>query len=267
MASIKIVTEGSPANYGAPANENTATRVNVGQAERWISASSGGGLVVYGLLRRDWVGAALATVGSGLVYRGLTGHSFLYQAFDLVTVGQSPSTLSSIPGKRGVRVRRRMTINRSAEDLYNFWYDVEKAPLYMTGIESVTRTGDRTSQWIAKGPLGNTVKWNSELLQNIPGKLISWHAHGPSTTGSAGKVTFEPAPDSFGTVVTLELDFLQFKGPLGTSIGKIVGHLPERMAQKNLRQFKELMETGQIATIKGQPVGKGQPQSKQGRKQ
>ena len=48
--------------------------VNVGQAERTISAVAGGALALAGLSRGSLGGLALAALGGGLVYRGVTGH-------------------------------------------------------------------------------------------------------------------------------------------------------------------------------------------------
>jgi len=244
-------------------DQNVVTR-NVGQTERWLSGISGGVLAAYGISRRDWLGSGLAAIGGALFYRGASGHSFLYQAMSISTAEQQPNfapgipkTVSSIPGKRGVRVQRSMTVNRSAEDLFNYWYDIEKAPRYMDYIQSVMKTGERTSHRVAQGPTNKTVEWNAELLQVIPNKSISWHTHGKPTTANAGKVSFDPAANGHETVVTLELDFLQFQGALGTGIGNLIGHIPERQALETLRHFKEIMEAGEIATIKGQPTGEG----------
>ncbi|GAC1427086.1 MAG: SRPBCC family protein [Ktedonobacteraceae bacterium] len=243
--------------------QNVATR-NVGQTERWLSGVIGGMLATYGIFRRDWLGAGLAIVGGALFYRGTSGHSFLYQRMNISTAERQPNfapgipkTVSSIPGKRGVRVQRSMTVSRSAEDLFNYWYDIEQAPRYMDYIQSVMKTGERTSHWVAQGPKNKTIEWNAEFLQVIPNKSISWHVHGKPTTANAGKVSFDPAPDGHGTVVTLELDFLQFQGAFGMGIGTIIGHIPEQQALETLRHFKEIMETGEVPTIKGQPTGEG----------
>ena len=247
-------------------DQNVATR-NVGQVERWLSGASGGVLAAYGIFRRDWLGAGLAVLGSALFYRGASGHSFIYQLLQISTAEQQPNfapgipkTVSSIPGKRGVRVQRSMTVMRSAEDLFNFWYDIEQAPRYMDYIQSVMKTGERTSHWVAQRPGGKIVEWNSELLQVVPNKSISWHAHGKPATANTGKVTFDPAPNGRGTVVTLELDFLQFQGTLGTGIGSILGHVQEQQARETLRHFKEIMEGGEVPTIKGQSTGEGRKQ-------
>lgn len=247
MASTEIHGRDTREVYSAVPDTRSWTVVNVGQTERLLSIIGGSGLALYGLLRRDWTGITLAGLSVPIISRGATGHCFVYQAFDITTVERSPGTIAAIPAKEGIRVRRAMTINRSPEDLYTFWHDVEKAPLYMQSIESVTQTGDRTSRWTAKGLFGRKIEWNAELLQDM---------HGKPATANADKVSFDAAPEGRGTVVTLELDYLQFQGPLGVSLGNIVGHAPEHEVMETLRHFKELMEAGEIPTIKEQPTGK-----------
>jgi uncharacterized membrane protein len=181
-------------------------------------------------------------------------------------MAKSDPTISDVPGKRGIRVRRAMTINRPAEDLFNFWSDVEKAPMYMNSIESVRKTGEHTSHWTAKDPLGNTVEWNSEVVQVNRPRLIAWQVKGTSLTANAGRVIFEPASNGRGTIVTLELDFLQGVSQAGKRFGKLSTMLPEALTRETLRHFKELMEAGEVPTLSGQPVGAGQPLSQDGRK-
>lgn len=253
---VHTITQSNEQAYYEPGTRSW-TAVNVGQAERWVSAFSGGALLVMALLRRDKLGIGLGIAGIPLLQRGITGHCYTYQLLDITTVENSPSTKSELPAQKGLRVQRRMTINRSSEDLYAYWHDVEKAPTFMRHIASVTRTGERTSHWTAKGPFGRTIEWNSEILQDMPGRLIAWHVHGKPNTANAGKVTFEPAPANQGTIVTLELDFLQLNGPLLASVRNIVGQAPEREALEDLRHFRELMEAGELPTTHGQPTGKG----------
>ena len=258
MSSTQTPTSTQPAEqaFYEPAVRSW-TAVNIGQTERWLSAMLGAGLSVASLLRRDRLSLGLGAASIALLQRAATGHSYLYQLFDITTIEKSPSTISPLEGKRGVRVQRRLTISRSPQELYNFWRDVEMAPLYMPFIETVTKTGERTSHWTAASPTGQTVEWNAEILTEQPGHSISWHVHGQPVTANAGKVTFEPATGGRGTVVTLELDYLQFSGSLQGSIGRMLAHIPEREALETLRRFKELMEAGEIASIQGQPTGEG----------
>ena len=61
--------------------------VNVGDFERWLSLLGGGILALY-MLRRS-LGSVVLIGGAGaLLYRGLTGHSMLYQAMAISTASQ-----------------------------------------------------------------------------------------------------------------------------------------------------------------------------------
>jgi hypothetical protein len=60
-----------------------ASDVNVGGAERVISALGGGALALYGLSRRSPAGLGLALIGGALIYRGVTGHCRVYAALGL----------------------------------------------------------------------------------------------------------------------------------------------------------------------------------------
>ena len=59
---------------------------NVGEAERWTSAITGGALALYGLAgRRSLFGGLLAALGGSLLYRGVTGHCPMYGALGIDT--------------------------------------------------------------------------------------------------------------------------------------------------------------------------------------
>lgn len=230
--------------------------INIGRIERWLSALGGGTLLVYGLGRLDLKGLFIGLMGGGLLFRGMKGHSHLYQALDISTVEESPSTRKRLPWK-GVRVCRSVTIERSAPDLYRFWRDVEKAPLYMLNLESVRTTDSTHSYWIARMPGGKTIAWAAEITQDQPDRQIAWRVRGKSLLGSQGQVRFEPTDNQRGTVVTAEIDFPVLGGAIGSSLGKIFAYVPEQIVHENLRRFKELMEAGEIPIIKGQPRGQG----------
>ncbi len=238
--------------------KQTLSSENVGMIERWVSAIGGGALLAYGIARFDWPGAVFGLFGGGLLYRGVTGHSFAYQGLNINTAQRRRGeTVTEIPGKKGFRVQRSLTIQRSPEELYEFWYDIEKAPLYMQNIDTVTKTGERTSHWAAQTASGHTVEWNAELLEDLPGRGIAWHVHGNPTTANAGKIHFEATPDGHGSIVTLTLDYYSPQGPFWSNLSKRFSMIDDHETLETLRCFKEVMEAGEVATVKGQPTGKG----------
>jgi len=59
--------------------------MNVGEAERTISAVAGGLLLLYGLSRLSLSTVLVTVAGSALLYRGVTGHCGAYKALDKST--------------------------------------------------------------------------------------------------------------------------------------------------------------------------------------
>jgi uncharacterized membrane protein len=240
-------------------SEGQNDTTNVGQTERILSTFGGGALALYGILRLDWTGAALALLGGGLLYRGISGRSPLYRALDRDRYEMQPlsTTITRLPGGHGIRIRRSLTIDRSPHELYTFWRRIENTPLYTNHVESAIPTGEKTSHWTGKTRSGEAVEWNVELLRDVPEEVISWHAQGNPPIANEGTITFTPAPGNRGTIATLELDYARFGGPLVNVLGPTLGKVAEYETLETLRRFKEMTEAGEVPSTKSQPTGEG----------
>src|SRR5207244_11918155 len=116
-----------------------------------------------GLPRGSLARLALGVTVAGLIYRGATCHCSVYQALG-VNTAQPRNPASSIPATEGVKVEKTITINRSPEELYRFWHNLENLPRFMKHLESVRLTGGNRSHWIAKGPLGTRFEWDAAII-------------------------------------------------------------------------------------------------------
>ena len=154
-----------------------------------------------------------------------------------------------------VRVKTAITVNRSPEDLYRFWRDIKHLPRIMTHLESVRVIGDGRSHWVAKAPVGTTVEWDAEIINDQPNERLAWRSLEGADVENAGNVQFEPAPGGRGTVVRIELEYAPPGGMVGAAIAKLFGESPEQQIQEDLRRFKRVMEAGEIPTTRGQPMG------------
>jgi len=238
-------------------NERGTSRINIGETERLISIAVGIPVTIFGLTRGILTRAVPTLFGGSLILRGVTGHSFLYQALGVSTVEHAPAAIDQLPNNQGIQVKRAVTINASPEKLYGYWRNFQNAPRFMKNVESVQVTGDRGSHWVAKLPLGPTVAWDAEVTNDEPGQLIAWRkTRGSFFVPSGGSVRFEAKRNRGEVVVRFEMEFRQFRGPMGTMVGYVLGEMPEQMARQDLERFKELMEAGEIATTEGQPSGR-----------
>src|SRR5438128_1899588 len=228
-----------------------SAHVNVGQIERLASVITGGALGLYGLARRSLAGAALAAIGGSLVYRGLTGHCPVYGALGFDT-NQQHNRQTAIRAGHGVKVDKSFTINRSPEELYRFWRQLDNLPRFMTHLESVTCLDARRSHWVAKAPLTQTIEWDAEIITDNGPEVIGWRSLESSEVDTAGSVHFTPAPGGRGTEVRVALKYDPPAGKVGALIAKMLGEAPEQQIEEDLRRFKQIMEAGEVPTTAGQ---------------
>ncbi len=163
------------------------------------------------------------------------------------THDDAPITSSKTqPGTRDL-VAESVTINRPANDLYGFWRNPSNLVAVMDNIESIEMIDDVRSRWTVKAPAGREVSWESIITHDVEGREITWQSAPDAEVANSGRIEFIDAGDR-GTVVRATI---AYEPPFGT-IGKLVAQLfqrePKLQARRDLRRFKQLMETGEVAT-------------------
>jgi len=230
---------------------------NVAEVERWASALGGAALAAYGIRQvreeRPVAGAMIAASAGILILRGATGHCPMYAATGINTA--DTDTRTALSGSRGVNVEDSVTINRSPEELYARWRDFENLPTFMSHLVSVRTIDRRHSHWVAKAPAGRQVEWDAEIINEIPNELIGWRTLENADVVSEGSVRFRPADSGRGTEVHVKLQYDAPAGKVGAAIAWLFGHEPSQQIREDLRRFKQLLETGEVPTTKGQPRG------------
>ncbi len=163
------------------------------------------------------------------------------------TRGGAGNTPEQRSGKGEVRLTQTIIINRSAEELYRFWHDFNNLPSFMAHLASVEVTGDNRSHWVANGPGGKKVEWDAEIVEDQPNSHIAWRSLPDSDVDNAGSVRFERAPGDRGTLVKVQIEYAPPGGALGAKIAKLFREEPGQKVEDDLRAFKQLMETGEVA--------------------
>lgn len=236
-------------------NSQKQNIINVGSKERVASAITGGALVLYGMSHWNWRGLAATLIGGSLVYRGATGHCKCYEALRINTAREANDTVS-VPSGAGIKVEKSVTINKSPEELYSFWREFQNLPSFMRHLESVNVIDEYRSHWIAKAPAGMTVEWDAEIINEKENELIAWRSTKDSQIPNAGSVRFIPISNGRGTEVKVSLSYDPPAGKIGSLFAKLFGEEASQQVQDDLRLFKQLMETGEVATIEGQTSGR-----------
>ena len=162
-------------------------------------------------------------------------------------------TRQQLGGSAGVHVEESVTVNRPIGDVFRFWRNFENLPQFMNHLESVSQREMGVSHWVAKGPAGTRVEWDARIINEIDDKLIGWQSLDGSMVSTAGSVNFRETPR--GTEVRVHLQYSPPAGKVGAAVARLFGEEPGVQIREDLRRFKQLMETGEIPTIHGQPFG------------
>jgi uncharacterized membrane protein len=145
-------------------------------------------------------------------------------------------------------VGRTVTINRPRAELYAFWRDFRNLTRFMENIEQVDVIDAEHSHWVVSAPAGDRVEWDSVIEEDIPGERISWSSVAGSGIAHSGRIEFRDAHGGRGTEVTATILYDPPAGKLGKVIAKLFQKEPKIQARRDLRRFKQLMETGEVAT-------------------
>lgn len=142
------------------------------------------------------------------------------------------------------RVQESVEVQAPAEDVFRYWSNFENFPSFMSNVEEVRMTGQDTSHWKVKGPLGKSVQFDAKTTEMDPGRGIGWNTiEGDVMT--SGEARFEEvAPGRTRIDVTMN-----YSDPPGGAVGEAVANVlssPERNLKEDLQNFAKIVERGEL---------------------
>lgn len=134
------------------------------------------------------------------------------------------------------------TINRAPHEVYAFWRNLERLPMFMEYLESVHDRDGESSHWVARLPFGGTVEWDAQITEDRPGEVIAWESIEDSPIRTSGRVTFTKTPGRDMTEVRVELQLGVFGDPKKT----LARFFSRAQVRGDLRRLKQVIETGEV---------------------
>lgn len=152
------------------------------------------------------------------------------------------------------RVTRAVTIQASPEKVYAEWRKLDEMPRYFPILQEVRELDPQHSRWRMRVG-GRTLEWEMEITEEHPGERVAWRSAPGSAVQEHGWVRLRKAPDERGTILEMTMQMaIPGAGALWSLLTPMGMH-PEQIMREGLRRFKQWVETGEIATIEGQPHG------------
>ena len=140
-----------------------------------------------------------------------------------------------------------VTINRPTSELFAYWRDFTNLSTFMENVERIDALDDRRSHWVVKAPAGRTVEWDAVVTEEAKDSFIAWASEEGADVPNSGRIDFRDA-GARGTIVTATILYDPPAGTVGKLIAKVFQREPAIQARRDLRRFKQLMETGEVAT-------------------
>ena len=157
---------------------------------------------------------------------------------------KNSETGMGVERKDGFQVETEVVVNRSAQELYRFWRNLENLPRFMHHLKSVRVLDEKHSHWVARGPLGKEVQWEAEIVNDVPNERIGWQSLPDSDVRNAGSVQFIPSGNN-STLVRVVLRYDPPAGKLGEVVSKLLSENPGREVEEDLKRLQsELERTG-----------------------
>jgi len=149
---------------------------------------------------------------------------------------------TAVPYGHGIKLKKAITVNRPANELYRHWRNIESLPNLIDNLEAVEVEDATHSCWKISLPGGLSLSWQAEITVDREDDMIGWRSLPGSDIDMAGSIRFEPVAQ--GCLVHVALQYNPPAGKLGAVVASIVGNRPGGLVEKTLRRFKQLMETG-----------------------
>jgi uncharacterized membrane protein len=142
------------------------------------------------------------------------------------------------------RVHETIEVQAPLEDVFSYWSNFENFPNFMQNVEEVRMTGQDTSHWSVKGPLGMSVEFDARTTEMDPSRGIGWNTvEGEVMT--SGEARFEEvSPGRTRIDVTMN-----YSDPPGGKVGEVAANIlsnPERNLKEDLENFARIVERGEL---------------------
>jgi uncharacterized membrane protein len=198
-------------------------------AARLLVSAAGGGLALYGATRRGRIGAALGSLGVGLLVHGLT---------DLTL--RTPTGRARPEALR--EVQRAIHVDAPPAEVFAVWVDYANFPRLFSRVREVRDEGDGRSRWVLEGSAGMPVEWDVVLTRFETERELAWRTAGDPDRAQQLQVLFTPDAES-GTRVEVRLSCAPPASLSGQDTGTLFGLDPERQMEEDLVRMKTHVET------------------------
>lgn len=198
-------------------------------AARLLVSAAGGGLAFYGAKRRGRIGAALGSVGLGLLVRGLTDFTLRRIA------GVAPEE----PQRE---VSRAIHVDAAPGTVFGLFVDYDQFPQLFARVREVADLGEGRTRWTVESEAEGRAEWDAVLTRFETERELAWRTAGDPDRGQRLQALFTPDAEG-GTRLELRLARERRTPDSGAPAPSLFGADVERQIEDALVRAKRQAES------------------------
>ena len=221
---------------------------NLSLAQRLVSISGGLALIGNGLRQKGSLGVAQIALGLGAAWRGYTGVCNLTHQLDQTAYEHFLQKDTGWSSSKAIS--RSVTINRPHGEVFAFFLAPENLAPLMPWVQGAHAIDKHSSRWTASGPMNKQLSWT--MKQNVlqQDRALRWDTAYQGHWKHRIEATFSDAPQGRGTEVKVVLAVEPYPGSTAYALASAIAQFSDRALLNLLRQIKQQLETGEVATNK-----------------
>jgi uncharacterized membrane protein len=232
---------------------DTGQRGTMSSAERALSLTAGGALLLHGWRTGGLAGALEIVAGAYGVWRGAAGHCRLKQALTPTPFEQQFSREHQWPISEAIT--RSVTINRPLEEVRDFIARVENIGPLLRWVDSVEQLSPDTTCWTLRAPAGRKLQTTLIRQPAEDQNTLHWQTPDQSSWQHDISLSLTPAPANRGTQVKAVVVCKPAMGKLGYAFARAISLFSDKALLNGLQAVKQQMETGEVSNNRMRPEG------------
>jgi uncharacterized membrane protein len=149
-------------------------------------------------------------------------------------------------------VAASITINRRHNEIYERLCQLPRFAEFAAVDVSIETLDDRRSSWRVLTPEGKCYQWTAAITHKVECESLTWQSEPGGDIVHSGQVPLAGAP-ARGCILTINVAFERAAGLINKLKARLSSPDPAMVLRHNLVRFKQLMETGEIATAARRP--------------
>ncbi len=141
-------------------------------------------------------------------------------------------------------VAHYVEVEAPVQACYDWWRPLTRLPQVFSDVKSVEAIDDDVSvtRWKVDGPLGTTVEWKAQIVEDSPPHKIAWATVEDSDADvkNAGVVRFDDRGNG-RTGVEISFEYEPPAGKLGEAVASLLAD-PQKKVQRAAAEFKTVIE-------------------------